>query len=169
MFFSFFLLVFCRVFERCWRESFWGDYLPPQSVGWTYGKMIDKAYLPESARDFIKHTAVSMTKDLQLFVKLLHTERFFVKSPGRRFKSYPDFHFSVASKFPQKFKQKIVQLSKRLDKIRRCTTLEQTWCLVLYVTDVICTWCLVLTWFVPVIITGIDMICSNVWYWHDLW
>nr|XP_022309155.1 uncharacterized protein LOC111114903 [Crassostrea virginica] len=90
------------------------------------GKMIDKAYLPESARDFIKHTAVSMTKDLQLFVKLLHTERFFVKSPGRSFKSYPDFHFSVASKFPQKFKQKIVQLSKRLDKIRRCTTLEQT-------------------------------------------
>ena len=81
-------------------------------------KVIDKAYLPESARDFIKHTSVSMTKDLQLFVKLLHTERFFVKSPGRSFKTYPDFHFSLASKFPQKFKQKIVQLSKRLDKIR---------------------------------------------------
>ena len=126
-FFSFFLLVF---FVESLKDA--GGNLSEETIyrhsqlAGRMGKMIDKAYLPESARDFIKHTAVSMTKDLQLFVKLLHTERFFVKSPGRSFKSYPDFHFSVASKFPQKFKQKIVQLSKRLDKIRRCTTLEQT-------------------------------------------
>ena len=39
------------------------------------GKVIDKAYLPESARDFIKHTAVSMNKDLQLFGRLFKTDR----------------------------------------------------------------------------------------------
>ncbi|XP_061162619.1 uncharacterized protein LOC133171838 [Saccostrea echinata] len=91
------------------------------------GRVIDKAYaesVEAHLSDFIRKDHTSYTKDLELFVKLLLPEQFFRYSLGRSFKSYPDFNFSIESRHPERLKKKLCQLSKRLDKIRRCTATD---------------------------------------------
>uniref|UniRef100_A0A8W8IKI6 Zinc finger PHD-type domain-containing protein n=1 Tax=Magallana gigas TaxID=29159 RepID=A0A8W8IKI6_MAGGI len=88
------------------------------------GRVIDKVYaesVEAPLSEFIRKGNTNFTRDLELFVKLLLPEHFFRHSPGRHFKSYQDFSFSIEAKHPEKLKKKLCQLSKRLDKIRRCT------------------------------------------------
>lgn len=88
------------------------------------GRVIDKVYaesVEAPLSEFIRKGNTNFTRDLELFVKLLQPEHFFRHSPGRHFKSYRDFSFSIEAKHPEKLKKKLCQLSKRLDKIRRCT------------------------------------------------
>ena len=75
MSFSFFLLVFCRVLKIAGGNLSEETIYRHSQLAGRMGKVIDKAYLQESARDFfIQHTAVSMTKDKIVCKTSLHRE-----------------------------------------------------------------------------------------------
>lgn len=85
------------------------------------GRIINRVYaesVEAPLSEFIRKGYTNFTRDLELFVKLLLPEHFFRHSPGRHFKSYQDFSFSIEFKYPEMLKKKLCQLSKRLDKIR---------------------------------------------------
>ena len=57
-----------------------------------------------------------MSADLKTFVKLLKKEDLFSNHPGREFKAFPEFTFSMKCIQPGRLNLKLEQLNKRLDK-----------------------------------------------------
>jgi len=68
----------------------------------------------------LRKTKIDISKDLHAFTELIGKEKLFTITPGREFKAFPEFCYMVEVKDPGRFKIKMQQLSKRLDKIRRC-------------------------------------------------
>lgn len=70
--------------------------------------------------EIIRKTKIDISKDLHAFTELIEKEKLFTITPGREFKAFPEFCYTVEVKDPARFKIKMQKLSKRLDKIRCC-------------------------------------------------
>lgn len=92
-------------------------------MGGSKGKLLDQIFaqvLDTQGPEFIRKTKIDISIDLHAFTVLIGKEKLFTITPGREFKAFPEFCYTVEVKDPARFKIKMQKLSKRIDKIRCC-------------------------------------------------
>jgi thiamine pyrophosphokinase len=66
-----------------------------------------------------KKTKLNLADEFKLFIKILHPEQLFKNIPRREFSSFPAFQYATSEIQPKRLQSKLMQLSKRLDRIKR--------------------------------------------------
>ncbi|KAK3105421.1 hypothetical protein FSP39_024916 [Pinctada imbricata] len=92
-----------------------------QLVGYL-GRTIDKIYGNITglvASSDVKTSKVDIKETVFTMINIMKKENVFASIPGRKFRSFPEFNCSMVSKNPKRLHQKLKELSKKLDRLRR--------------------------------------------------